>query len=321
VKADAYVNYHKGTELLRRTSGSQTDLAQAVNYFEMAIAADSSYSQAWAGMADAFVEYVFWHRAADGDAIPRAAKAARKALEYDPDLGEAYGTLGAIDLYTNDLKSAEKNLLKAIDLSPGYAPAYERLAWVRFFTGNSKEGFGLLEKVIHLDPLSTRSKGLLGNGYYLTQRYDEGITRLKKFLELHPGDNFILWSLAYLHVGKGDYPKAIEYLDMRTLGKGTNWIYAFCYARLGDKEAAHKILEYHLERKNTGGFVPDFMMASVYESNGMPDEAIASLERATGTGGESFFSWQLGTDPMFASMRDDPRFKRIVDKIHRMYQY
>lgn len=319
VNPEAYVNYLKGLEVLHRTSGSQEDISQARAYFEASIRADSSFSKAWVGLADACVESVFWHRAADGDMLPLASRAIQQALSIDSLIGEAYGVLGAIDLFMNKPKAAERNLNRSIELSPSYAFAYERLAWVMMFTRRGKEAFEQLEKVIQLDPMSTRWKGSLGNAYYFTEDYDKGIARMREFLEIHPGDNFILWSIAYLSAAKGDYRQAIAYLDQRTIKNAHhNWVYAYCYWKQGDKAGAKRILDYLEERKKTS-FVPDFMMAVVYLSNEMPDKAIESLDHATRIGGESYFAFQLGMDPMFASLRGDPRFQKIVDRIEMMY--
>ena len=319
VNPDAYVYYHKGMEALIKSSGSQQEVAQAKTYFEMSIAADSTYSRAWVGLADAYLEYVYWHRAADGDALPLAEKAAKKALALDGSLGDAYGALGTIDLYENQLHSAKRNLQRALELNPNNAFVRERLSWVAFFTGDEKEGFAQMEKAILLDPLSTRYKGSMGSAYYMTGKYDEGIARMQQFLKLHPADNFLLWALGYLYAGKGEYEKAIAALDQRTIGKGTNWVYAYCYGKLGKREEAQKILDHLLERKKSA-FVPDFMMAVVYTALEGRDDAIACLEHASGAGGESFFAWGIRQDPMFKALNDDPRFQTIAGKIEQMYE-
>jgi TolB-like protein/class 3 adenylate cyclase/Flp pilus assembly protein TadD len=319
VNEEAYVNYQRGQEVLLRSSGSLEEIEQAKSYFEMAIQADSSFSRAWVGLADTYLEFVFWHRATDGEALPLATNAAKMALKIDKDLGEAYGALGAVELYKSNIQEAEKHLRKAIELSPSYAFAYERLAWIEFFLGRDEQGFALLENVIQLDPLFTRYKGSLGNAYYMTGNYEKGIQRLKEFLLVHPNDNFILWALAYLYVGNGEYQKAIETLDKRTIGRSTNWVYSYCHSKLGNPAAAQVVLDTLLARSKRG-FVPDFMIAVAFESLAEHDSAIAHLDKAIHSGGESYFAWMIGRDPMFSGLRNDPRFKKLVKEVEEMYR-
>ncbi len=318
VNEEAYVNYQRGQEALLKSSGSLKEIEAAKSYFEMAIRADSTFSRAWVGLADTYIEYVFWHRAADGEALPLAMKAAKMALKIDKDLGEAYGVLGAVDLFQSNLRDAERNLRRALDLSPSYAFAYERLAWVEFCYGRNRNGFELLENVIQLDPLYTRYKGSLGNAYYMTKDYKGGIKRIQEFLELHPNDNFILWTLAYLYAGNGEFEKAIETLDKRTIGRSTNWVYSYCHSKLNNPAAAQVVLDTLVARSHRG-FVPDYMLAVAFESIAQHDSAIAHLEGSILTGGESYFAWGIANDPMFATLHDDPRFQKIVEKLKEMY--
>jgi TolB-like protein/class 3 adenylate cyclase/Flp pilus assembly protein TadD len=318
VDPEAYVNYQKGQELLKRSSGTKEDMDQARKYFEMSIREDSTFSLAWVGLADAWIETLFWHRNADEDALPQARRAAMKAVALDPENGECYGVLGAISLMERKLSEAETNLHKSIELNPNYSFAYERLAWTALIRGNDQEAVERYEQVILLDPLSTRLKGSLANMYYFRGRFEEGVERMRAFLRLDPTDNFLLWSLAYCYAGNGDYQKAIETLRKRTIGTETNWIYAYCYAKLGKKEDAQSILDYHLERKKTG-HVPDFMMAVIYASLGEQETALDYLEKSMQVAGENWFVLGLDYDPMLDPLRKHPRFKSIVQSVYKAY--
>jgi hypothetical protein len=128
-----------------------------------------------------------------------------------------------------------------------------------------------------------------------------------------------LWSYAYLAAGKGNYQEAIDSLDQRTIGKKTNWVYGYCHGQLGKQEAAQDVLD-TLVARDSRGFVPDFMIAVAYTAVGDYTNAINRLETATGKGGESFFAWGLGRDPMFKPLRKDPRFREIVKRIELMYK-
>lgn len=318
VDPEAYVNYQKGQELLKRSSGTKEDMDQARVYFEMSIREDSNFNLAWLGLADAWLETIFWHRVADGDALPKAKYAAQRSMQIDSSNSESYGVLGAIYLLERNLPAAEKNLKQSIELNPNYSFAYERLAWLALFNEDEEECLRLYEKVIQLDPLSTRYKGSLASAYYFMKKYDEGIDRMKQFLRLDPNDNFILWALGYLYAGNGEYEKAIETFKRRSIGTHTNWAYAYCYAQLGDMDAAKEILNYHIERKKTG-HVPDFMMSVQYTALGEYETALDYLEKSLASDGENWFILGFETDPMLDPLRKYPRFKAIQKSLKPLY--
>jgi TolB-like protein/lipoprotein NlpI len=320
VDPEAYVNCQKGEELLKRSSGSYEDMAKARQYFEMSLQEDPTFTQAWVGLADAWIETIFWHRVADEDALPQAREAAEKAMALDPENGYGYGALGAVNLLEGDLISAEKNLRRSIEWNPNYSFAYERLGWLALFKGDENECFELYDKVLKLDPLSTRYKGSMGSVYYFSGKFQQGIDRMKEFLRLDPMDNFILWSLAYCYAGNKEYDKAIETLDKRTLGKNTNWIYTHCYAKLGRMEEAKKILAHHLENKKTK-HVPDFMMAIQYISIGDNETGLDYLEKSIETKGENWFILGFKKDPMLDPVREYPRFKKIMNRLNELYKH
>jgi tetratricopeptide (TPR) repeat protein len=320
VNPEAYINYQKGEELLKRSSGTMEDMEQARTYFEMAIKQDSNFTQAWVGLADSWVESIFWHRIEDKDALPFAKDAAMKAMATDPGNGECYGVLGAVNLLEKDLVSAKKNLTRSIELNPNYTFAFERLAWISLFAKNYDESLRLYNLVISLDPLTSRYKGSLGSALYFMGRYKEGISRLNEFLELDPTDNFILWSLGCCYAGNGEYQKAIDVFHKRSIGTNTNWALAYCYGKLGKMDEVKKILDYHLEKKKTD-HVPDFMMAVQYAALGDKGTALDYLESSVNKDSEGWFILGFDSDPMLASLRDEPRFHVLSKKVNEEYHY
>ncbi len=320
VNPEAYVNYQKGQELLKRSSGTLEDMQQAKMYFEKAIDEDSTFSRAWVGLADAIIESIFWHRIDDKGATYTAKQAALRGLQLDPRSGEAYGALGAVYLFEKDLNSAEKNLRRSIELNPNYTFAYERLAWIELFQGREEAAFRMYDKILILDPLSTRLKGSMGSIYYFEGRYKEGIEMMQSFLKDHPGDNFILWSLGYCYAGNDEYLKAIETFHQRTLGTKTNWALAYCYSKLGNKEEVKKILDYHIQRKKTG-HVPDFMMAVQYAAIGDIEKALDYLERSAYDSNENWFILGLERDKMLDPLRNEKRFQELLRKVREDYKF
>lgn len=320
VNPEAYILYQHGQDLLKKNNGTAEDMNAAIGYFEKAIDKDSAFSKAWIGLADAWMEAVYWHRVPAIDALPKAKAAAYHALELDPDLGESYAILGAIGIVDYQIGEAEVLLRKAIALNPNDPFAHERLSWVMLFKNQPDEGVALLNTAIELDPLSTRNKGAICTMHYLLRRFDEGIRRTKVFLAAEPTDNYLLWSLAYLQTGKGDYTAAIDNLLKRSIGTTTNWVLAYCYAKTGKTDLAQTILNNNIEKSKTQK-VPDFMMAVQYCALGEKTKAMDHLEQALHEEGEGFFVFDMATDPMLQTLWNDTRFKKIALEAKQKFTY
>ena len=75
---DAYV---RGRHALDKRG--ESDLHEAVRFFQDSIDADPTYASAYAGMADSYGQLGYGSYTSPEDAFPRARAAARKAIELD----------------------------------------------------------------------------------------------------------------------------------------------------------------------------------------------------------------------------------------------
>jgi len=135
-----------------------TDMVRAAEYFEKALQADSSYAQAWSGLADSYVLFGPAEYSVPGinqdSILTLAERAARRATVIAPRLGEAYTSLAEILEYRNRWQEAADNFRRGIDLSPRYATghqwySYDLMTWNRW-----DEAIREMERARELDPLS-----------------------------------------------------------------------------------------------------------------------------------------------------------------------
>ncbi len=93
---------------------------EAIEYYEQAIARDSGFALAWAGLADAWEVLPFYDRTVGGlEAYPHAVRAADRALALAPDLAEANAARGILATeYELDLEAGERLLSHALTLNP-----------------------------------------------------------------------------------------------------------------------------------------------------------------------------------------------------------
>ena len=115
---------------------------------------------------------------------------ARKALEIDPNLAEAYASLGVVrQAYDWDWAGASEAYLRAIELNPSYATAYHWYALHLAGMGRFEQALDEMKRARTLDPLSLIIDTELGRVLYTARRYDEAADQLEQTLALDP--NFV----------------------------------------------------------------------------------------------------------------------------------
>jgi tetratricopeptide (TPR) repeat protein len=250
------------------------------------------------------------------DAMDRAAAAAKKALEIDPNLAEAHTSLGIVQLkYDWNWREAEKSFQRAIELKADYPSAHYWYANLLGATGRVKEAIAESELAKELDPLSPLFTSNLGRAYYRARDYDKAIDYLKKVLEEKPNNTSAMYVLAHVYFQKGMYSEAIDLLEK--ISSTNKWLAAaplgYAYAKVGRSAEARKILA-EMEELPKSENLPAQERAIIYIGLGDKDAAFFWLERSY----EDHFASIIGltTDPIFDSLRTDPRFAILARKIN-----
>jgi adenylate cyclase len=312
--AEAYINYQKGQELLKRGGGNMHELDAAVELFQLAIELDPGFSLAYVGLSDAYLEYIFWGRLPSSKVLPMALDAAFKAFELDDEKVEIYAALGAINFYRYEVKKAKYYLEKAIELSPNYHPPYEWLAWINIFENNNETAIKLFEKAHELEPLSTKYLGDQGLSFYYLKLYKKGIKYNTESLQKYPEDNYLLWVQGLLLIAQEKYTEAIEVFKTRSSGTNTNWLLGYAYAMNGNNTEAERILNLLLKKRKTQ-HIPAFMIAILYMGLDDKKSTLDWLEVDWEEGSQGLMFWGMKSDIRFDPIKDEPRFQALLDKV------
>ena len=91
---EAYQLYLRGRFFWNKRT--KESLKNAIDYFGRALAKDPEYALAYSGIADC---YIIRHDLPPHDRMPKARDAATKALQIDPNLGEAHLSLARVKGY------------------------------------------------------------------------------------------------------------------------------------------------------------------------------------------------------------------------------
>jgi len=304
---DAYQHFLKGRYYFNKLTWDGVQKGR--KHFEEALAKDSSFALAYAGLGDCH-NYLGQRTEAEA--------AVKRALELDPDLGEAHASLGFFRfLYDWDFAGAEEQFALAIRLSPNYAEAHH---WYAIYLGNlgrHNEAFVEAEIAVERDPLSLLMNMTTALNFYLARQYERAMDQLQKVIEMEPTFVAARSVLGNVYLQMGSYDKALsEYEKALELSKGAiraevslKVLLASAYARSGKKAEAEKLFE---ELLRTGS-ASEYLIAALWAALGEKDKAFASLNEAFNQRDVQLVS--LKVDPSLDDLRDDPRFSELVTRV------
>ena len=292
-------------------------LQEAVRYLEQAVARDSSFAQAWAALADAYVLVVPYAGGSREVTWPKAGAAARRALALDSTLGEAHTALayGAM-IYDWDWQAAEASFRRAIAVDPGYPTGHQWYADFLWGRGRLDEALREMQLAHRLDPLSLVIGSELGATYYQMRRYGEAETQLRETLALDPNYAHTLYIIGQVYLQQRRYPEAIaamrRSLDLAGFQDDLAGALAYAYAVSGDTAAATRYTA-ELEQRLAQGTTGPFSLALAYTGQGKLTRAFEHLNRAIDV--RDIFLPEDLFDPLLDPLRADPRFARIEQRM------
>jgi TolB-like protein/Tfp pilus assembly protein PilF len=182
---EAYDFYLRGLYL--RNSLSADALTQAAEYFDRAIALEPRFAQAWAAKASVIAPLVYFRYANRDSVVAQLRTLTARALELDPELGEAYASLGILRLFFEwDWSGAHAVLLRAIELNPNDAHAWHHLGNYHSAMGEMQEALAAREKSVQLDPLNGRTRIVLSRDYLNAGDFDRALEQARRAAQLDP---------------------------------------------------------------------------------------------------------------------------------------
>jgi serine/threonine protein kinase/Tfp pilus assembly protein PilF len=209
----------------------------------------------------------------------------KRALQLAPDNSRQMVNLAAAYQMKDDYPASADTLQRALELDP--IPAtWTNLGTARFFQGRYADAVKAMEKAVELAPKNYLYWGNLGDVYR--------------------------WAPGFAEKAPGAYAKAIE-LSRERLASNANDILvrgslAVYLAKTGDSQGA--LAEIATLEKSAADPATAFKTGVVYELLRDRDKALANIERAVKAG---YSKREVANEPELASLRKDPRFRRIIN--------
>lgn len=315
---EAHELYLRGRYLLGKSSNAS--ILESWSYFERAIALDSTYAAAYAGLAEAYTLSTPERKTAD--MFDKARAMAQRSLALDEQQAEVHAVLGALLLWRDwDLVGSEREFKRALALNPNYANTYDYYAWVLMMRGDMAGSVRMAEEAVRVDPFSAWLSYALEFRYVNARQYDRAIAQHKITLALDPDQFYWDLPVGIAYREKREYDKSVaEYKRvLDRIGQRPVHGLAVTYARMGKISEARAILK-QLEDLSKTAYVQPEQLAIVYANLGEKDKAFEMLEISLAENDGWLMGW-IAVDPSYDAIRSDPRFADLMRRIRDKTKY
>jgi len=282
----AYDCYLQGRQQLARMMQRGLEASRAK--FVRALELEPGYAPAWAGLATVHACLYEWFDSREV-VLARADYASRRALEAAPRLAEAHVARGLARSIARHYEEAADEYSAAIRLNPDLFDAYYYFGRSAFARGAMAQAAEMFCLAAQLRPEDFQSPMLfataaraLGRESAACEAVSTGIRRAEQVLALNPHDGRALSLGACALIDNGQTERALAW-STRCLDLYPN-----------DTSALVNI-------------------ACVHARVGQRDEALNLLDRvfARGCGKRDW----IVNDPDYASLRNEPRFQRMLSRV------
>jgi serine/threonine-protein kinase len=199
----AYDAYLKG-KAQRALGGSPVMLQQATDFFEQAVALDSSFAAAWAALSESG-SLTYGQGTPTVGGADRSRSAADRAIALDPKSPDGYRALG--DYYRRVVikpARAVEAYTKGLALAPDDADLLRGLALAEQAASQWDQAVDHYRRSLSLDPRSGTTADALGQCLLWLRRYDEAAQILDQGLALQPSSLSNTQDRAMVFLARGD---------------------------------------------------------------------------------------------------------------------
>jgi serine/threonine protein kinase/predicted Zn-dependent protease len=280
---------------------NEADLRQAIEYFERAIELQPEYAAAYASLS--LTARLLQTRGFTHDQ-GAARTAALKAIELDPNLGEAHAAMSGLKFDEWDWTGAETEARRALDLN--YVDQY--YASLLTITGRHAQAIAAASHAAKVDPLSSGIHSSYGIVLFFARQYEHALAQLKRAIDLEPRNYAAVYMQGVTQERLGNPEEALATFDRQEF-LDSPYI-AEAYAMVGRRDDALRVLNGVVAR---GAAFDPQGVAMAYFALGDKDRGFEWLTKAFDQRA-GYVPWAR-VNPAFDAIRDDPRFTTLVARL------
>jgi adenylate cyclase len=278
---EAYDLYLAGRARMRERGDG---VAEAIRLYEAAIARDSGWAPAWAGLAESRATLPWYLPGPYADRpwaenLDAAERAAERALALDPANATAWVALGNVHRERWDWQEAEDAYGRALALDPDNVEAHQQYAEYLAYVGRLDEALAAARRALRLDRVPIRLNAV-GYVAMFNRRYDEALAAYDEADRIDPEDrlgflgynrfrvyvNARSWDEAReqigrmqgilsgelreaLHAWPPGQPPSLEFVTLVSRQEGATQLGPFLWMALGERKRALEALESYRGRE------------------------------------------------------------------------
>jgi TolB-like protein/DNA-binding SARP family transcriptional activator len=311
----AYEFFVRGRDpqLLRSDSG----VGAAADYFRRAIALDSGYANAYAGLSRMYAVLALGGNFAKYP--PRAMydsarTAALRAVALDDSLANGHVELAFALLLggpgQRDVIKSDVEIRRAIELEPTSSRAYSTLLYGDLWRGRAAEGVVAAQRALQSDPLSATATRDLANALFFARRYEDALAVVQTLRNVQPPLRATSMLAARIYAATKRFPEALAELSPVNGPARNPSLRGFVLARAGQRAEAETVIQDLISRWRRRQ-IGAFDIALVYAGLADYDNAFAWLDRSLEDGSVRYDIMS----PNFDDLRADPRFRDLARRL------
>ena len=306
---EAFDLYLLGREAWNRRTGPE--LLRAIDYFERALALDSTYAPAWAALAESYVVLAGYTTVSPRTAYDRLRESGRRALALDSTNVDAMTALGYGTAWMGrDFPAGIDRLTRALEIDPDHANALHWQGELLAHAGRFEESFQRFELALEVDPLSHVTVADYGQALQLDGRFEEAITILEGLLARAPGyliGEFWLFYPALL-TERYDRAETLARSIAEGVGLDPEGIATAVRGVAGDVPRGAALAALDAQPRSISG-IGLVILAALYGQLDAIDRGYAAIENTSDPGQVVMY---LVNHPVFEPYRSDPRYDRFA---------
>ena len=265
------------------------------------------------------------------DLRPEALANAERAVMLDPELPEAWATLGAVMQVEWDWVRSEDAYRRALELHPRFARARRQFGGLLLQTGKTDEGLSMIREAVAMDPFDYPNQSAYGFALFHAGRPTEAIAQLEHLVQVR--EMFaahITLGQAYASLCADPDPAKAATYEARALREaaileaqetraavapgqdGRKWsalVYAITHAHRGRPNEARQWLAI-LEQGRKAGRIASVTVAYAHAVLKEYDRALDLLEMAAAYHEKELANIRIA--PYFRPMYGNGRFRRLI---------
>jgi tetratricopeptide (TPR) repeat protein len=290
----------------------------SMTYFQEALAIDSRFAPACAGLADCYAQMgsIRVGTMKPLVALEQARSYLQRAFDLDETLADAHCTLALIkSWYEYDWAGAEKEFQAALALEPGLITA---LLWQSLYfsaVGRHLDAVASVQRAREIEPLSASVNLYLGVAQHHAGQYDLALRQMRQSIEIDPNyyrsHMFLGRNLCWLH----RYDEAIaehqRALELAPDSFEALAMLAIAHASKGERQRALTLLKRVRAAEERSD--PSVLVAMIYGALGEADEMFKWIKRAVDQKSAPIYIIPISIE--FDPYRSDPRYKTFLASV------